>query len=211
MDFGAQDYNSLESKGVVLWSSAQNSQRWEVFRYNNLVHNTLTVNNEFQLVNGYAKITGSSSSPSYMSAVTDLTEVYKGQLVSAKRGIAIVDKSFVVVRDEVETPGRETVLRWTMLTAAEVKITGKGIAELTQEGKKLLLKVQEPDNISLTTWPTVPTHDYDAPNPGTIRVGFELKIAANQKKSFTMLLIPQKTEGKNILKVKALKDWPVDK
>lgn len=60
MDLGLQDYNSLETKGVNLWGSGQNSQRWEVFRYNNFVHNTLTVNNQLQRVDGYAPITRSS-------------------------------------------------------------------------------------------------------------------------------------------------------
>ena len=68
MDFGMQDYNSLETAGVDLWNMTQNSERWEVFRYNNLAHNTLTVNNELQMVSGYAPITSSSEIPEMMNA-----------------------------------------------------------------------------------------------------------------------------------------------
>ena len=39
LDLGMQNYNSLESQQVDLWNMAQTSQRWEVFRYNNLAHN----------------------------------------------------------------------------------------------------------------------------------------------------------------------------
>jgi hypothetical protein len=57
MDFGMQEYESLESKGIQLFGRTQDAQRWTVFRYTNLVHNTLTVNNQHQRVTGTAPIT----------------------------------------------------------------------------------------------------------------------------------------------------------
>jgi hypothetical protein len=100
-----------------------------------------------------------------MNAVTDMSEVYKGSIAKAVRGVGIVDQKYVVVRDELETLPSETTLRWTMLTPADVKITGPNTAELTKDGKKLLLKVQEPATVSMKTWSTDPPNDYDAPNP----------------------------------------------
>jgi hypothetical protein len=94
MDFGAQDYNSLETAGVSLWGMAQNSQRWEVFRYNNFVHNTLTVNNQLQEVGGYAPIISYSEMPSMINAVSDISSLYKGNLLKAVRGIGIVDNLY---------------------------------------------------------------------------------------------------------------------
>jgi hypothetical protein len=190
MDFGSQDYNSLESKGVKLWGMAQNSERWEIFRYNNFVHNTLTINGQLQQVAGYAPITSSSDNPGFMNAVTDMTKVYKGQLKSALRGIGIVEKQYVTVRDEIETLADQTVVRWTMLTSADVKMTGKNSAELTKNGKKMILKVAEPGEIVMKTWTTKPPHDYDAPNPGTTLVGFEVTIPANTKSTLQVFLIP---------------------
>ncbi len=55
MDFGMQNYHSLESRGINLWSMAQDSERWKVFRYNNFVHNTITVNDQLHNVKGYSK------------------------------------------------------------------------------------------------------------------------------------------------------------
>ena len=190
MDFGSQDYNSLESKGVSLWGMAQNSQRWEVFRYNNFVHNTLTVNGQLQQVAGFAPIINYSDNSSLMNAITDMTQVYENQLKTASRGIAIVDKQYVGVRDEIETLADKTVIRWTMLTSAEVKITGNNTAELTKNGKKLIIKVAEPSGITMKTWTTVPPHDYDAQNPGTTLVGFEATIPANTKTALQVFLIP---------------------
>jgi len=207
MDFGMQDYESLESKGVDLWNEKQNSQRWQVFRYNNFSHNTLSFNNELQLVNGYAPISGFTTNPSFLSATTDLTELYKNTVKSATRGIAIVDQKYVMVRDEIVSSEKETTVRWTMVTPAEVNITGNGVAELTQKGKKLRLQVLEPANAKIVTWTTTPTHDYDAQNPGTIKVGFEVTIPANTKYAFTVLLIPDDATIKTGTNVPVLNEW----
>lgn len=207
MDFGSQDYNSLETKGVKLWDMAQNSQRWAVFRYSNRVHNTLTVNDQLQNVKGYADITHSSASPSFLNATTDLSGLYNGQLASANRGVAIVDKQYVAVRDEVEAGPAETTLRWTMLTPAAVTVTGNK-AELTKDGKRLILQVQEPANVTLKTWTTDPPHDYDTPNPGTTLVGFEVTVPANAKTALTVLLLPQRAGSVTPSVVQPLGQWP---
>jgi hypothetical protein len=190
MDFGPQDYNSLEQRGIDLWNMSQTSPRWEVLRYNNFVHNTLTINGQLQVVAGYAPIISSSENTGLMNAITDMTQVYSGQLKSVKRGIAIVDKKYVTVRDEFETIANETVVRWSFLTSADVVITGTNTAELTKNGKKLVIKVSEPAVINMKTWSTAPKHDYDSPNPGTILVGFETTIPANTRATLQVLLLP---------------------
>jgi hypothetical protein len=188
MDFGMQDYESLESKGLSIFGRGQDAVRWSIFRYNNYVHNTLTVNNELQRVVGYAPITSSSTAPSFMRAVVDLTEVYKGALQKSTRGVAVVDNKYVVVRDEIEALPNETTIRWTLLTPADVRITGDNKAELTKNGKKLLLQVQTPAKVVMKTWSTDPPKSYDAPNPGTVMVGFEMTVPANTKTDITVSL-----------------------
>ncbi len=211
MDFGMQDYNSLETAGVDLWNMKQNSQRWEVFRYNNFAHNTLCINNQLQTVGGYASITSSSEAPEMTNAITDISSLYTGNLNKASRGIAIIDNQYVEVHDEIETKDSETTIRWNMLTSAEVSISGNNTAVLTINGKKLTLKVKEPGGIIMKTWSTVPPHSYDAANPGTLMVGFEVKIPANTKSSLTVLLLPEGAKENSSLSVKKLGEWPDDK
>lgn len=209
MDFGMQDYNSLESKGVKIWGSAQNSQRWEVFRYNNFVHNTLTVNGHLQSVEGNAPITAFNRAENFMQATTDITSLYKGDLEKAIRGIAVVNKQYVLVRDEVAAPGKETLIRWTLLTPADVKITGSNTAELTKNGKSLTLKVDAPLPVEMKTWSTQSDKDYDAPNKGTILTGFEMKVPAGFKGAINVFLLPRKDIQPAA--VKALAEWPASK
>ena len=190
-DFGMQDYESLESKGIQLFGRTQDAQRWSVFRLNNYVHNTLTIDSQLQQVKGYAKIDQFSDKPDFMYAASDISSVYENQLAAAKRGVAIVNQKFVVVRDELTAPNKPVTVRWTMLTSATPKL-GKNIITLTKDGKKLVLKVNTNSKVTMKTWSTTPTTSYDAANPGTILVGFECEIPANTTKSLEVLLIPEK-------------------
>ena len=208
MDFGMQEYESLESKGVDLWNMRQNSQRWQVFRYNNFVHNTLIINDQLQQVTGKAPMTTHSDSPSFMNAQFDLTSVYSKSLVKANRGVAIVNKAYVVVRDELETPAAQTTVRWVMLTPASVTLTGTNKAELTKDGKTLTLQVDEPAGVTLKTWPTDPTHEYDTPNPGTVLIGFEVTYPTTTKTAITVTLTPASSAKQAKQAVLPLAQWP---
>ncbi len=207
MDFGMQEYESLESKGVKLWGREQDAERWQVYRYNNFAHSTLTFNNELQRVDGYAPISGTVNKLAFLGAMTDMSAVYKNAVASANRGIAIVDEKYVVVKDEILTNDKPTTVKWVMLTPAEVHITENGTAELSQKGKTLQLRILEPANVTLKTWSTQPSHDYDAANPGTTLVGFEATLPANTNTTLNVLLIPQGITVNKETKVPSLKDW----
>lgn len=192
MDFGMQQYESLESKGLNIWGKTQEAQRWSVFRYVNQAHNTLTVNNNHQLVNGYAPIIASAHDPVFMHAVTDLTELYQGSLLTARRGVAIVNKQYVVIRDEIQTPDTVTTVRWNMLTPATARIVSQNEIELTQKDKKLIIRVETDAPITLKTWSTDPPNSWDASNTGTLFVGFEMTLPANKTAAVDVYLIPEK-------------------
>lgn len=208
MDFGMQDYNSLESAGVDLWNMSQTSERWSVFRYNNMAHNTLTVNNQYQKVSGKASVISYSGQASMMNAETDLSALYSGLLSSSIRGVAIVDGKYVAVRDELRNLSAETVVRWNLVTSATVTITGSNSAELVKNGKKLVLKVLEPATVTMKTWNTDPPHSYDAANPGTIMVGFEATIPAGSSTVLNVILLPDGAIENKIISAESLSEWP---
>ncbi len=207
MDLGMQEYETLEAKGVKLWGKEQDSERWKVYRYNNLAHSTLAFDNEFQIVEGYASVKGSAKNPNFLNASTDLTELYKNKVKSAKRGVAIVDQKYVLVKDEILGSEKETTLTWTMMTPAKVKINSDGTAELSQNDKKLVLKIASPSNISLKTQLAEPYNSYDAPNPGISKITFELKIVPNSVVSIEVLLIPETIDIKTTKKYLPLEAW----
>lgn len=204
-DFGSQEYESLESKNLQIWSNEQDSERWKVFRYNNYAHNVMTVNNKLHNVDAFSAIESYSDQPDFMFASTDLSAIFKGDLKGYKRGIAIVNKSYVVVRDELEAlQDVDASIRWNMLTSAAPRIISNDKIELEKDGKKLQLKVVADFPFKLKIWTTQSPNDYDASNTGTHFVGFESLITKGKKGAFTVYLLP---EGISNGKVKPLKDW----
>jgi hypothetical protein len=190
IDFGMQSYYSLESKQVDLWNMSQNSQRWQVFRYNNLAHNTLTVNGEHQKVAGMASLIAFAEPAHPMSALVDLGQLYQDALKKAKRRIGIVDKAMVMVNDDVEVGRAAATVRWTMVTTASVTLISKRVAELSKDGKRLLVQVDAPADVILRTWSTDPVQPYDAPNPDTVLLGFETTLPALTNASLAVRLVP---------------------
>jgi hypothetical protein len=194
MDFGMQDYESLESKGVKLWGRTQDSERWTVFRINNFAHNTLAVDSQLQRVDGKGEIISHGARKGFQYAVLDLSSVYQGQLASARRGIAIVEGRQVLVRDEWTSSDRETQVRWNLLTPAEVHITGPNEALLSQQGRTLRIVVESDVPIRMRTWSTNPPRSFDAPNPGTTLTGFVATLPPNSKANIRVHLLPADTQ-----------------
>ncbi len=192
-DFGSQNYESLESKGMSIFGRSQDAERWTIFRLNNYAHSTLTINDELQKVEGYAKIDKYSENDDFMFATSDISSLYNGQLIKAFRGCGIKDGKYIVVRDEVETPDNPAKVRWNLVTPAKVEL-GKKAAILTKDGETLFLKILGPDNIMMKTWSTAPANDYDAETPETIMVGFECELPADTKETFEVLLVPGKSK-----------------
>ncbi len=205
-DFGMQDYESLESKGIEVFGRTQDAQRWSIFRLINKSHNTLTVNDQLQQVKGYAKIDQFSDKPDFMYAISDLSTVYENQLSEVKRGVAIVDQKYVVIRDELMATNKPTTIRWTMMTSA-TPVLGRNKITLSKEGHTLVLMVNSPSEIKMETWSTEPTTSYDAPNPGKTLVGFEIQLKPNQKQAIQVLLIPGSAGNQKIQFEKSLAKW----
>lgn len=210
MDFGAEDYTKIEANGVSLFNMKANSPRWAIFRYKNQAHNTLTFNDSAQDATGKAGMISSSKKSDNMNAVIDLTSIYKTHAKNVKRGAALIDKQYVLIRDEIASNEEEAIVRWNMLTSANVKLLSNTKAELIKGGKKLYLQVQEPANIVLKTWETAPLKSYESPNPGTVFIGFEVRIPASSNSAVSVLLIPGKSINNKVLKeIAPLKQWPV--
>lgn len=193
MDLGMQDYYSLESRGVSLWSKKTESGRWEVFRIGNSSHNTLTVDGGHHRVRGFAPITDTIATRRSHGAVVDLTEVLGDGVRRAVRTVTVEQDRWLSVCDRIEAGDRPVRIEWTMCTPAEAALAGRRRIGLTQHGKRMSFEVEAPGcEVRMRILPNDPPHDYDAPNPGTCRVGFETEIPAGQTRELRVRLIPRK-------------------
>ena len=204
-DPGRQKYESIEKYGNI-WRYDQNAFRWKIFRLGSMSHNLITVNGNQIMASGSAKLDKVSGEEKFKFAVSDLSSMYAGQLAGLSRGVAIVNNEYVVVRDEYRTLDKETTLRWAMFTSADV-VLKENAAELSFEGKKLLLKVKGDGIITMNHWKDFPLEAWDQANPGKSIVGFELKPNPGSSGVVEVLLIPEKSSGLAAHIDKKLSEW----
>lgn len=207
LDFGPQDYYSLQSKGIKLFTMRQESDRWNVFRISNMSHNTLIFDRRPHNVEGSARIVSTTDSPVFRSATVDMTDVIP-ESRKVLRGVAIAEDRYVVIRDEIELRNASSI-RWNMLTDAQVSIIDNKTAELSKNGKKMILRISEPSDAVFTTWSTDPPQPFDAPNPGTTLIGFEVKRNPSKPFSFTVLMVPGDASLENKMAIPVLSEWPL--
>ena len=68
------------------------------------------------------------------------------------------------------------------------------------------IEVTELAKVTMKTWLATLPNDYDAPNPCTVLVGFEVIIAVNANAVLLVKLIPQNAKQTSE-KIPELKEW----
>ena len=190
IDLGSEDYNTTETRGVDLWNVAQQSQRWDVFRYNNRSHNTLTFNDKLQRVNGSAQIIESDSATARRFVKTDLTPVYAGQVDKVERTISLVDNDYLLIEDEITAGKNYTRMRWTLMTRATPKILSDNTVMLEQDGKRCLLKIESETPIVWRFEKTPTVNTFDSPNPDVTMVVFDTDLKRGETQYVRAQLTP---------------------
>lgn len=207
VDLGPESYHKIESRGMNLWGRSQNAERWRIFRYNNLSHSTLVVDGQHQKVNGNAPIVRFSGEKSFPHVVFDLSKVYQGQLAQVFRGASLLPTGAVVIQDEFTALDRPTKVRWAMVTPAKVSITDGTNALLTKDSKAMRLTVITNEKIKLKTYSTAPKADYDASNPDTRLIGFEVSLSAGHAARTVVLMSPSNTNTEPSLDLPSVLQW----
>ena len=206
-DLGAQDYNSLESKGIDLWNMKQDSPRWTVFRLNNRSHNTLTIDDRLFQVDGVSRITAFSATPGRQHAIVDLTPVFAGQATRVVRGFRVVGDGSVLIRDELAGATPAATIRWAMVTRAEIELDGAH-ATLRQKEKRLDAYLLSMDGARFEVIPADPPADgFNAPNPGRRILVVTQPASANGTATFNVWLKPGSTAGTTAPSPTALSGW----
>jgi hypothetical protein len=202
-DLGPDDYNL-----PGYWETATvDSARWRYFRLNNRSHNTVRPDDALQQPDAVASIVAFKSTPASAFAVTDLTAAYPGYGRRFQRGIAMLERSRVLVQDEVDGLKSGTPLTWQMVTAATVAIDGAR-ATLTQKGQTLRIEIIEPASARFTVRPATPptpaenqnegfqllsTQVEGAASSGNVRLAILLIPGANQAREAKVSIVPLST------------------
>lgn len=191
MDISRQEYAPLEvafkKVGGSMWSNKQDAGRWDILRYNNLFHNTLTINGADHRVDGMAEIVKALSD----GAVLNLSPVFEGEAASVRRTVRLVDEKYLEVKDEVTAlEGKDAEVHWNIATPAAVEVASDCI-RLTQSGKTLVLKTSsDAHKVKYASWTTDPkaygrsVAQYEKPLEGVSLCGFEAVVPAGKTAVF---------------------------
>lgn len=210
LDLGAEGYHRIESRGMNLWSQAQDSDRWKIFRQSNEGHNTLVIDGQLQKASGNAPIVAFSDDPAFPHSIVDMTAVYEGQARSVRRGVALLDSRDVLVQDQLAGLKPGSRVRWGMITPGEPARVGAAAIELRQGDARLTLTILAPREAVWRTIDTAkPRNDWDSPNPGASMIAFE--AVAPESGELTLAVVAEPGAGENAsrssFKIVPLENW----
>ena len=188
-DLGPENYHSIESRNMQLWSSEQDSDRWRIFRLNNFSHNTLVIDNQLQLAKGKALVRSFREGPE-SEVVLDLTPVYTNASKVIRTGTLLANGTYRLT-DTLAGLRPGATVRWGMVTRAQPGSERTGTLTLSEADKRLRLSaLHNPATIWKTYETARPPNEWDSPNPGTVMVGFEAVAPASGALSFAVLFTP---------------------
>ena len=189
-DLGPDDYDL-----PGYWESATiESARWQLYRLNNLSHNSLRPDGTLQSPDAAATMTKFGSTPARAFAVADLTSAFPHEARRWRRGVALLDRSRVLVQDEIETLKPATTLTWQMLTSAQIVLDGR-TAILTQNGRTLRAEILTPQSGRFVTRPATPPTAAENQNRGITSLMAEFRPPAAAVDASTRIAILLTPEG----------------
>jgi len=142
VDLGPDDYNLPGYFG---------DKRWTYYRLGTAGQNTLLIDGRNQDPKAAGPIVAFGSQPDRAYAVADLSAAYAGQAKRARRGVALLDRRWVVVQDELEGAAG-TKITWQVHTPAKIELSGDR-AVLRQGGQTLTARILSPGGASFATEP----------------------------------------------------------
>jgi hypothetical protein len=187
------------------------NQRWNYYRVRAECHNTLVINpdkNPDQELMGRAQITNFVTKKDKSFAIVDLTPVYKTKVTSAQRGFTLINKSKVLIQDEIKAlQGSE--IYWFAHTQAAIQLSNDGkMATLTQEGKTMNVEIVSPaeakfEVLAAELLPTSIQSVGNNKNEGFRKLSIHLKNVSQT----TIAVVIKEVNNKSKNKVKPLSSW----
>jgi Heparinase II/III-like protein len=149
-----------DSYGLPLYNTiVPGSPRWTYYRASDYSKSTIVPAHLAQSVLAVAPIYSFTSTPSQASAIADLTSVYPGVSQRMLRGVFFLNRSSVLIQDDITALQPNTTLVWQMLTQApHISISANGqTVTLTQNAKVLQLQILSPANARFSVSPAIPS------------------------------------------------------
>ncbi len=141
IDLGSENYflpNFFDSK--------VDGDRWTYYRNTNKSHSTLVIGDDIQFPAGDSKIINFNDEINQPFGILDLSETYTNAQ-EVKRGYKLLNDDQIMIRDEITFDGKNKIVKWGMMTDANVELLGDKVV-LTKNGKKFFLQAFANEEIS---------------------------------------------------------------
>jgi len=195
LDMGGDNYNLPAYFG---------NKRWTYYRLRTEGHNTLTLNGINQETKAEAPIIAFGSTPERAFAVADLSAAYAGTAKRVWRGIQVIDRSQVLIQDEIESPEPVSVV-WGFHTNADIAIDGSQ-AILTQDDAHLVLRIIEPGDAAFKVVSAQPPEP-QAQNEGVSNLTIQLPQEVTSTRIVVEIAPYRESIPPSIAQIHPLKDW----
>ena len=190
-DLGAEGYHGIESRGMNLWSSKQDSDRWTIFRQSNAGHNTLVIDGKLQVAKGAAEVVRFSDDPPAPHSVIDMSGVYQDQAESVIRGVAMLPSSEVLIQDQLSGLQPGSRVRWGFITRGPCPAPGRPAVVLSQGDATMTVTRLAPSGVEWTLIDTeTPRNEWDSENKGTRMLAFEAVAPESGELTLAVLFTP---------------------
>jgi hypothetical protein len=194
LDLERESYTRLRAAGYAhseIFSFAQDSRRWSVFRFGPEGHNILRFDAAPQLVSGHAAIAPLLTDASGSTVEIDLSSTYAGQVAHARRRATLHPDATITLADTWTTLDAPTRASWQWLTRAEITRTEDGLL-LAQDGRQLRLHIHNLDTARVEIQPvdTLLTPGLDTAAPELRRIVLSRHSPARTADGFTIRLFP---------------------
>ena len=177
VDIGAEPYHRIEAMGMNLWSDAQNSDRWKLFRLGTWAHNVPMIDGCQQLVKGSAKVMEVKRDGAASVVTLDLSSLYTNATSVVRRGEMAASGCSYTLRDTFAGVRPDGKIRWAMMTRAEPTVEGDKVT--LRQGKKSITLVQ--CGAQKGEWfvgDGQGPNKWDSPNPGCRQLIFTVPATA---------------------------------
>jgi hypothetical protein len=199
-DLGSDNYNMPGYFGAL---------RWSYLRLNNRGHSTITPGDSLQDPKAVAPITAFVSTPARAFAVADLTTAYPRSGRHLVRGIMLLDRSRVLVQDDISAATSATLFAWKMVTPAQIKITDARHATLTLAKHTLRAEILAPANAQFRSEAAKPPTAAENQNRGVSVLVAELD-AGIEPIHLAVLLTPEGDHWppeQPVPEIRSIADW----
>lgn len=175
------------------WEMERNGRRWTYYRLGSGSHNVLTFDDTNQNVYAKAKITDFESTEEAGSTVLDLSDAYKEFATQVVRKVSLQEKRRKVLIEDMIEVRSDCTVTWGMTTQAQVNIVSDRVAELTKDGRKMIVELLSPLNASFyVRYPHVESPQYDL--EGDVRLEAKTPVKPGAEK-FLVLFSPVYSEN----------------